>query len=184
MPGHPAEQLCTVDDFLAFEGEPDVHYELVNGRIVAMAPPLASHGALLINIGSLLKTRLHPPCRPYAQAGLLVPERSDTFYEADIAVSCRPHDRIERWITAPVLVVEILSPSTRTHDQGNKVPDYGTIPSMQDILLVDSERRRIQHWRRDGDAWIVRDVIGDGAITPAAFGGGRITLEEIYEGVL
>jgi len=184
MPGHPAEERLTIDDFIAWEGEPDTHYELVDGRIVAMAPPSAVHGAIMMNVGAFLRARLAPPCRPYAQAGVTLPDRDDTFYEADIAVSCRRHGRDAKRVLDPMLIVEILSPSTRTHDRGNKTPDYATIPTVQDILLIDSQRRRVQHWSRQSDAWVVRDVIGEGDVVLAVLDDGRITLDEIYEGVL
>lgn len=182
MPGHPAEKLITVEEFLEYEGEPDVRYELVNGRIVAMAPPTAGHGALAVNLASLLRAKLSLPCRPYAQAGLRLPNRDDAFYEADIAVSCRPHARDGKWITDPALVVEILSPTTMAHDRGRKGQDYRLIPTVQEILFVDSQSRWVQLWSRQAEGWFVRDYIGD-ALVPLETVPGGLSLDDIYDGV-
>ena len=65
-----------------------------------------------------------------------------------------------REIEAPLLVVEVLSPSTRTHDLGRKLPDYRTLDTVQEIWLADSERRWLQLWRRDGERWVVQDFVG------------------------
>lgn len=185
MPGHPAEKLCTVDDFLAWDGEPDVHYELVNGRIVAMAPPSYDHGRIVLRIGRRLLERLPAGCEPIAPAGVRIPNRDDAYYEGDLVVTCSPQKPRTSWIEHPTLIVEILSPSTRTHDRGNKTPDYATIPSVQDILLVDSQRRWVQHWSRQADdVWVVRDIIGEGGVILGVLQGGALTLDEIYEGVL
>lgn len=79
----------------------------------------------------------------------------------------------------PVLVVEILSPSTKAHDRGQKVPDYMTIPGLREILLIDTERRHVQLVSRVPEGWLTRDVIGDGPVPLATVPGG-ITLDEIY----
>ena len=61
----------------------------------------------------------------------------------------------------PVLIIEVLSPSTAVHDRGRKVEDYSRLPSVKEILLVSSEERRVRSWRRDGRRWIVEDLIGE-----------------------
>ncbi len=179
MPGHAAERFHTVDEFLAHEGEPDVRYELVDGRIVAMAPPSSEHGRIMLRVGRRLLERLRPPCEPIAQAGIVLPARNDVWYEADIAISCSPRSKGSRPVIDPVLVIEILSPSTRSHDRGQKVPDYMTIPSVREILLIDSERRHAILISRVPEGWLTRDIIGEGAVPLETVPGG-LTLEEIY----
>lgn len=179
MPGHAAERGCALTEFLAHEGEPDLRYELVGGKLRPMAPPSGEHGRIMLRLGRRLLERLPPPCQPTGQAGILLPGRDDTFYEADIAVSCAPQPAGSPWVVDPVLVVEILSPSTKAHDRGQKVPDYMTIPGLREILLIDAERRHVQLVSRVPEGWLTRDVIGDGPVPLATVPGG-ITLDEIY----
>ena len=62
------------------------------------------------------------------------------------------------------MIIEILSPSTSVFDRSQKVEDYQEILSVQTILLVYTDARRVRVWRRDGPRWIVEDVIGSGAV--------------------
>jgi Uma2 family endonuclease len=94
-------------------------------------------------------------------AGVLLADRSDTYYQVDLAVSCAPPDPGRHHVMDPVLIVEVLSPSTAVHDRGRKVEDYSRLPSVKEILLVSSEERRVRYWRRDGSRWIVEDLIGE-----------------------
>ena len=82
------------------------------------------------------------------------------MWQADLAVTCGP---AAREIIDPLLVIEVLSRSTRTHDLGQKLVDYKTLPSVIEIWMVDSERRWVQHWRRDPSGWLGQDFVGSAA---------------------
>jgi Uma2 family endonuclease len=82
----------------------------------------------------------------------------------------------------PVPIVEVLSPSTAQHDRGTKLFDYREIPSVQEILLVSSEARRVEIWRHEGARWIVETLIGDAELRLAAVAE-SIPLSAIYENV-
>lgn len=151
-----AERLLTVDEFLAWDDGTDRRYQLLRGVITMMAPPQAVHGALVIRLGTALTNRLPRGCSVTGEAGIRPPHRNDTYYQADLAVTCRPLERGEIYLREPVLIVEVLSPSTAATDRLLKLPDYRLIPSVTDILLVESQEARIEHWRRQsGDAWLV-----------------------------
>jgi Uma2 family endonuclease len=177
----PAEKRWTVDEFLAWDDGSDRRYELVDGQIVAMAPPSGAHAAIVINLGAELRSRLRPPSRVLAEAGILITDRSDTYYQADLAVTCTPPDRGRQDVLDPVLLVEVLSPSTAVHDRGRKAEDYLRLPSVREILLVGSEERRVRYWRRDGPRWIVEDLIGEAELRLETVPD-PIPLAAIYEG--
>ena len=107
--------------------------------------------------------------------------RDDSFYQCDLAVTCAPADAGRRYVAEPILIAEVLSPSTQLHDRGRKLDDYRQLPSVQEILLIASEQRRVQHWRRDGPRWIVEDLIGDAELRLAA-APTPIPLATIYDG--
>ena len=67
-------------------------------------------------------------------------------------------------IPDPIVVIEVLSPSTVEYDRGRKAYDYRRIPSVQEIVLVASEQRHVEIWRRRGAKWEVEDLIGDAAL--------------------
>jgi Uma2 family endonuclease len=177
----PAEKRWTVEEFLAWDDGTDRRYELVDGRIMAMAPPSEAHAAIVANLGGELRSRLRPPCRVLGEFGVRLPDRGDSFYQFDLAVTCAPADPGRRYIAEPELIVEVLSPSTMLHDRGRKLDHYRELPSLKEILLVASEERRVQHWRRDGTRWVVDDLIGDADLRLTTVPD-PIPLAAIYEG--
>jgi Uma2 family endonuclease len=151
---YPALKRMTVDEFLSWDDGTDRRYELVAGEIIAMAPPSERHGTIVMNIGREIGNQLRPPCRAVGEAGVRLSDRDDTYYQADVAVTCAPPSAANH-VPAPTLIVEVLSPSTETHDRGRKVPDYCAIESVREILLISSSAREVQLWRRTGTSWIV-----------------------------
>jgi Uma2 family endonuclease len=183
MPGEAAEKLWTADEFLAMpEDETGRHFELVNGRIVAMAPPLLGHGAIVVNLCALLSAGVRPPGRAYLLAGIRPEMRNDCVYVVDMAVSCQPQGSGARWVEDPVLLVEVLSPNSRMHDRGQKVPDCADIPSVREILLIDASRRHVTLWSRQAEGWLVCDFIGDSSL-PLSCLDAPLPLDAVYNGV-
>lgn len=178
----PARKLWTLDEFLAFDDGTDIRYELLDGQIVPMAPASDVHGALVMRLGRHIGNALRPGCEVVAEAGIVPPERADSWYVADLAVTCAGLTG-QRFIAEPILIVEVLSPSTAATDRDRKLPDYRTIPSLQDILVVSSTEPRIEHFRREPDGWKVRDLRGDGTLRLGTL---DLTIDvgELYAGVL
>ena len=103
----------------------------------------------------------------------------DTDYEPDALINCGdpiPNDAIAA--PNPVVIVEVLSPSTQSIDAGGKLADYFRLASVQHYLLVRPLRREIIHHRRAGDR-IETMVVGDGYVEldPPGI---RLSLEEVY----
>jgi Uma2 family endonuclease len=156
-----AEKLMTVAEFLQWDDGTDTRYELVRGKTIAMAPPGARHSVIASKIGGVLEASLKRPCYVGTNAGVIRPDRDDTFYAADLVVSCTPLPSDTVTIPQPVVVIEVLSPTTAEHDRGGKLYDYRRIASVQEIALVASEQRHVEVWRRRGAKWEVEDLIGD-----------------------
>ena len=164
MATRPADLRMSLAEFLDWDDGTDTRYELIDGRVVAMAPPNPRHSAMTGQLARIIGNRLAPPCRVYVEAGIVTPARADTYLQADLAVSCRPLDQQDRDVAEPVLVVEVESPGTVRHDRGVKVDRYRELSSVREILLVASAERRVQLWRREGGRWSVEDVIGDAVL--------------------
>jgi len=171
----------TLAEFLRWDDGTDRRYELVDGQVLAMAPPSQPHGTIVHSIGRRIGNTLKLPCRVVGEAGLVVPGRGDTFYVADLVVTCEPPQPIQR-VAEPILIVEVLSPSTETHDRGDKLRDYWLIESVQEILLVSSRQKRAEHWLRGKGVWTVREWIGGGAI-PLRSVDVELSFDDIYQGV-
>jgi len=176
----------SLDDFLTWEDGTDTRYELIGGFIVAMAPPARAHGALAIRVGSRLDAALsmRRPCMAHAEAGIIHPDRADNYFVADIAVTCAPFEPNVQAIKDPILIVEILSPSTERHDRRVKLPAYREIETVQEILLVGSDGRYAELHRRAGAHWIVEIFPGAAETIALSSVATEISISELYDGII
>ena len=163
----PTPTAVTVDAFLDRPRQDDRSYELIHGEIVARAPTLVSpqiiSGHLVRRISEALDAR--PACSLRVEAAITLPSRDDSCYVADLAVACGGYDPGARTTPDPVLIVEILSPSTEKHDRRVKLPDYRTIGSVQEIVLIDQDQLHCEvHRRLDEERWLVDLVRGRDAV--------------------
>jgi Uma2 family endonuclease len=182
MATQPANLRMALAEFLDWDDGTDTRYELIDGRVLAMAPPNPRHSAMTGRLARLVGNALKPPCDVFVEAGIVTPSRADTYLQADLAVSCRPLDQQDRDVAEPILIVEVESPGTVRHDRGVKVDRYRELPSVQEILLVASAERRVQLWRRQGARWSVEDVIGDATLRLESCAV-EIPLAELYAGL-
>jgi Uma2 family endonuclease len=180
-----AVRPMSLSEFLRWEDGTDTRYELVGGFPLAMAPPARAHGILCARLAGMIDAglRLRRPCTAQTEAGITRPDRDDSFYVADIAVTCRPYERGEQLIKDPILIVEILSPGTERHDRLTKVPVYRGIESVEEILLIDSESIYAEVLRRDGDRWITTLVRSRDAVLRLASVDSSVPMAELYDGI-
>ncbi|MBL8669191.1 MAG: Uma2 family endonuclease [Alphaproteobacteria bacterium] len=167
--------------FLEWDDGTDARYELLQGRIVAMAPSSDRHAAIVIKLGTALSRRLKPPCLAYVEGGASPATADDTYFLPDVMVSYTPPTGAPI-VRDPLLVSEILSPSTRTHDRGNKLPLYQEMPSVMHVLLLDQDRRRVEHFRRSARGWEQTTHLAGGTLALDALGF-EVAVDEIYEGI-
>jgi Uma2 family endonuclease len=173
-----AERRMTVDEFLGWDDGTETRYELVDGVPVAMAPGMSFHGTVQVNAGAQIDRRLEgrQPCRAVVEAGIHIDATS--FYVADVAVTCASVENTQALAT-PLLVVEVLSPSTRAHVISRKLPDYKLLPSVMEIWLLDSERRWAQIWWREAEGWHGRDFVGSASFASAVLDD-LVELDRLY----
>jgi Uma2 family endonuclease len=178
-----APQRMTLAAFLEWDDGTDRRYQLVDGVLLMMAPATEAHGELALSLGAEIRSRLQPPCRVISEAGITVPDRSDTYYIADLAVTCVPREPGRRIVAEPVLIVEVLSPSTSHIDRLRKLADYRTLPSVREILIAFPDERRVEVQRRTAEGWRVEDLIGKAEIGLACCDD-PIPLETLYRDLL
>lgn len=179
-----AIRRMSLEEFLVWDDGTDTRYELIAGFPVAMAPGMEGHWTLSVRLTTRIDAALSTrrPCRAGTEAGILDPDRNDTYFVADIGVTCVPVDRRRQYMLDPILLVEILSPSTERNDRKVKVAAYQRIPSVQEILLVDSDSRYAEIHRRQGEQWIIQIINRSGGAIPLASIGIEIPMSELYEG--
>ena len=156
----------TVDEFLAWaEGRPG-RYELIDGEVVAMSPERTRHAEVKFAVQTALAQSIRAagvPCRVLPD-GMTVRVDRRTAYEPDALVYCGPRlpgDAIE--VPDPVIVVEVLSPSTGGVDTGAKLTGYFSLASVQHYLVVDPTRSMLVHHRRGAGVMETR-LLTDGTV--------------------
>jgi Uma2 family endonuclease len=182
-----APKRMTIEEFLAWKGEPNVGYQLRDGYPVAMASPSDAHGILAANIvmaiGSSPKRR--PECRPRVQTAIASVSNPRSMHEADIVVACTPSEPGHSAGGQPVVIIEVVSPSTVDYDFQVKLPDYRLMPSVREIVLLDSDRKLCHLHRRpeQGGWWLAPIFSGDDGVLRLDSIGFEATLASLYEGV-
>jgi Uma2 family endonuclease len=175
----------SLSEFLRWDDGSETRYELLGGFPVAMASPLEGHRVLAARLLVRLETALtsRRPCNAQTEAGVLHPERADTFFVADLGVSCAPYQADRQYLQDPILLVEILSPSTERHDRRVKLPAYRRIDSVEEILFLDSDARFAQLHHRHASGWLTDIVDGDGVLNLQSIGI-DIAMSELYDGIV
>ncbi len=159
----------TADAFIAWamEQPEGKRYELVAGEIVAMAPERSIHALTKFRIARRLAEAVEAaglPCTVYTD-GMAVAVDDHTIYEPDAMARCGddlPDDALT--VSDPVIVVEVLSPSTSAVDTGNKFSDYFRLASVRHYLLVRPDKRVVVHHERDAAGAIATRIIHDGTL--------------------
>lgn len=163
--------LLTIPEFMEWvDRQPKGTYELVAGRVVveAMAPALIRHARTKMAAWLALREALrrgHSGCEAFMD-GVGVQVGTDTIRIPDASVNCgEVPDNDSRVLPEPVVVVEVLSPSTHREDTVGKFRDYFRIPSVRHYLILDPEALVVLHHRRDGDGTIHSAILGSGPLT-------------------
>ena len=158
-------------------------WELLDGEALLMAPQSERHQMVVANLmrglDRLAKAR---GCRVLPGLGMLNDEIDDYAPIPDIVVRCGPPVQ-GGYAKDPILVAEVLSPSTMINDRGRKLDFFRSIRSLRTILIVEQEETRIEGWQRQGDDW-VRAILKDGsAVLPLPELDGELRLADVYEGL-
>jgi Uma2 family endonuclease len=166
--------FTTVEEFLAWAGaQPDSRYELVDGEPVMMVGGSRSHARISGNLSAWLLEQLRGgPCEPFgSDFGVVLPGGRVNLRYPDASVSCTEEG--EDALRSPVLLAEVLSPSTEAYDRGAKAQAYRRLPSLRHLLLIEQGRPFIEHLHRasEGVDWTLTEVDGlDATIDLAAIG--------------
>ena len=161
MATNPISRL-TEEEYLAIERASEFRSEFFDGEMFAMSGASMQHGRLQQNLSGELWSRLRGgECESFS-AGLRVRVGKSRIYTyPDIIVVCgKPvlADDHQDNLLNPMVLFEVLSPSTELYDRGLKFQSYRTIESLKDYILVDQKEIRIEHYtRQPGNVWTFRD---------------------------
>lgn len=140
------------------ERETGLRHELVEGELFAMTGGTPAHAQIgTALVGTLFAALGDGPCRVFGPDLKL--RIADDIVYPDASVHCGElvlHPDDPTATVAPVLVAEVLSPSTEAWDRGGKFARYRSIPALRHVLFVDPERQVVEHYERgEADRWVL-----------------------------
>jgi Uma2 family endonuclease len=152
-----AQRHYTVDEYFVVEAMSPVRNEYFDGEILAMAGGSANHNRISRNILLALEPKLRGGSCESLGSDTRILTASGLYTYPDAVVICGPiilsGEHLET-ITNPVVLIEVLSPSTRAYDCGEKFELYRSIPTFRDYLLIEQRTVEVEHRWRAGDEWL------------------------------
>lgn len=176
----------SVEDYLEGEKISKTKHEFVNGEVYAMAGASDTHHRISANCFKKLDDHLEDTdCEAFMVDMKLKADESD-FYYPDVFVACDESPESRFYREEPVLIIEVLSPSTRQIDRREKLKVYQQIPTVKEYLVIEQEKVHIELHRRQPDGNWLTHFYNKGdfdEIIEFQSVGMEITLDEIYRRV-
>lgn len=145
----------SVKEYLDGEEISDIKYEYLDGAVYAMACTSQNHNRIARNIVNALLNHLqNSPCEPYIE-NIKVRAAEDVFYYPDVLVTCEGEFENKYFCEEPILIVEVISPSTGQIDRREKLRAYQQMPSVIEYVIIEQEKISVETHRRQTDGnWI------------------------------
>ncbi|MDP2097769.1 MAG: Uma2 family endonuclease [Methylobacter sp.] len=173
--------LISVEEYLKFELASEVKHEFIDGQVYAMAGASENHdrisGTIYRKFGNHLE---NSSCEPFT-SDMKLKTSTGNFRYPDCMVICDKDDENKFYKTKPVILVEVISRSTRKIDKKDKLLEYINISSLQEYVIIEQDIvdievfRRSNHWRNN------HYFLGDEIVFESI--GLTLSVEEIYHRV-
>lgn len=165
----PAARRLTYAEYLALERAEDARYEFLDGHVVAMSGGTPRHAKVKANVTAAFTVALGDgPCQAYDSDLKIRVLATGLATYPDLAVVCgdlERHPDDANAVTNPRLLVEVLSPSTQAWDRGEKFLHYRRVASLTDVVFVEPDGQRVEHYQREDDgSWRFREHSGDAVL--------------------
>ncbi len=179
----------TEQEYLAFDRAAEYRSEYVRGEMFAMSGSSPRHARLGAKVSFQFELQLQDQrCRSYSSELRIATGPPKNYLYPDVTIVCgalETQEGADDICTNPVLIVEVLSPSTAAYDRGLKFQLYRQISSLNDYLLVHADDILIEHYsRQPNEGWLLRESRGAAARLPLPNLGCELDLGLLYAGVM
>lgn len=177
-------ETLTEQEYLEGETLGHIKHEYVDGQVFAMSGTTLAHNTIAANMIVMLHGHLRGrPCRAFIADVKVRIATQLTYYYPDVVVTCDPRDLTavtRHFVEHPVLIIEVLSLSTKQIDRREKLTAYRRLPSLVEYVLVDQKRRAVDVYRKVGETW-THGVVTDGEVLELASVGWSGPVADLYE---
>lgn len=182
------QKVYTPEEYLEFEAEAEVRHEFINGEIVPMAGGTTKHNLITGNLYIVLRLALKGKNAPVYMENvkLWIPSVNVFTYPDLMVLAGDPvyYGEGQTTVRNPVVIIEVLSNSTRNYDQGEKFSFYRTLDSLREYVLVDQDKSVVMVYRRGmGKDWNLHILEDSTDVVQLESVGVEVPLSAIYEGI-
>ena len=175
----------TPQEYFEWEAQQPLRYQYFDGEVFAMAGGTLPHADIALNIASLLHGPLRGRCKVRNSDAKVGITENGPFVYPDVSVSCDERDRTaQKFAQYPTLIIEIISPTTEAYDRGGKFALYRKLESLQEYVLVGSEAKTVEVFRRGEQGIWTFAPYGEGDTVVLTSVDVTVTVEAIYEDVV
>ena len=183
-----AQTYFTPEEYISLERKAEYKSEYFNGHIIAMSGASRQHNLIVTNISGELHLQFKGRgCEVYTNDMRVRPSPRDTYVYPDVVVVCGEpefEDAVFDTLLNPVVIVEVLSPSTERRDRGEKFTRYKHLASLQEYLLVSQDKVWVEHHRRHSTQWVLSHYRAREDVLPLPSIGCELPLHDIYARVI
>lgn len=178
----PPKHRMDVEEYLSWSESQEGRYELVDGIVYAQAAERAAHAKMKLAVAIALTNAIRKrglSCHALVD-GMALRIGKQTVFEPDAVVYCGPELPPDALLVEnPVIVVEVISPTTGRNDHTRKLAGYFNLASVRHYLIVDPDDTLVVHHERGGDGVVRTHILTQGAATldPPGL---ELALSEIY----
>ena len=175
----------SVAEYLTTEATSPTKHEYIDGYVYAMAGASDAHVTIAGNLFAIIRNHLRGSgCRGYMSDMRVNVAARNSYYYPDVMVTCNPSDKeLTHHKQHPCLIIEVLSTSTEAFDRGDKFTDYQQLESLQEYVLVNQKRQRIDYFQRSSQGlWLLQSFY-PGDIVNLTSINCEVAVVDIYEDV-
>lgn len=183
------DRRATYADYLSAETQSAIRHELIDGVIVATVGGSDEHNAIMMQLAVSCANRVTAPCRVYPadQRFWIAATGRGRYSDGSIICGSPQHPPHDGQATInPIVVFEVLSPSSEGDDEGDKRLDFQSLDSLRAYVVAAQDDRCIRIYRRDDTGAWRRDADthreGDRFELPTV--DGAIEVSQVYDGIL
>ena len=157
-----AQTILTPEEYISAERKATLKSEYLSGEIVAMSGASLEHNLITVNTTTSLYNQLiDQGCMVFSGDMRVGIDSGDSYLYPDVSVVCdRPRfeDDVLDTLLNPIIVIEVLSPSTEAYDRGEKAERYKKLDSLREYILISQDRHNVEHYTVEEGIWSVKEL--------------------------
>ncbi len=183
------EKYISTEEYFAREDIAENRSEYWCGDVFAMAGGTPNHNRITVNLSSLLNSQFRGgTCEAFASDLRVQVEKEIHYTYPDVVVICGELKFVEGrsdTITNPVVIIEVLSESTRDYDRGTKFTAYRSVETLTDYILIDQDTVHIEYFSKESDeTWRLREYFNPEEVVEIKSIAATLPIKGIYERVV